>query len=106
MNSCLLTLIATPEVEERLVDWLLDSGHDGVTTSTCQGHGVRTDQLSIAEQVVGRQRRVAFWIVMPEDVAMELVAKLEVTFSQAGLHHWLSPVLSSGPIPSSHAPSE
>ena len=98
MNPCLFTLIATPELEERLIDWLLETGHEGFTTADCQGHGVHPGRLSIAEQVVGRQRRVAFWLQLSEDQAKSIVARLGADFGDAGLHFWLTPAIAAGPI--------
>jgi len=95
---CLLTLVATPEIEERLVDWLLEAGHKGFTTAACQGHGINTERLSVAEQVAGRQRRVVFWIVLPENVARLALSQLGADFREAGLHYWLSPVVEAGRI--------
>lgn len=98
MNECLLTLIATPELEERLVDWLLETGHEGFSTVPCRGHGVHPERLSTAEQVAGRQRRVAFWLQLPENEAESIVARLGESFGKAGLHFWITPVLASGQI--------
>ena len=98
MNPCLLTLIATPELEERLIDWLLEAGHEGFTTANCQGHGVHPKRLSTAEQVVGRQRRVAFWLQLREDEAESIVARLAADFGSVGLHFWLTPAIAAGPI--------
>jgi hypothetical protein len=98
VTSCLLTLIATPELEERLVDWLLEQGHVGFTSAACHGHGVRPDRLSTAEQVAGRQRRVVFWLHVDEDEAAALLAELAASFGAAGLHYWLAPLISAGRI--------
>jgi hypothetical protein len=98
VNECLLTLIATPELEERLIDWLLETGHEGFTTVPCHGHGVHPEHLSTAEQVAGRQRRVTFWLQLPESEAESIVARLGESFGNVGLHFWITPVLASGPI--------
>jgi len=98
VNECLLTLIATPELEERLVDWLLETGHEGFSTVPCRGHGVHPERLSTAEQVAGRQRRVAFCLQLPENEAESIVARLGENFGKTGLHFWITPVLASGQI--------
>ena len=98
MSAQLLTLIATPELEERLVDWLLDAGHDGFTTLVCRGHGVQPQQLSTAEQVAGRQQRVAFWLQLSEPDARRVLGGLAREFGATGLHYWITPVLSAGPL--------
>lgn len=103
MSMHLLTLIATPENEERLVDWLLAAGQDGFTTLPCHGHGVRTEQLSAGEQVAGRQQRVAFWLQLPEAEARALIRRLARDFGETGLHYWLIPVVSGGPLSTEEA---
>jgi hypothetical protein len=100
VNSHLLTLVATPELEERLVDWLLEAGHVGFTSAACHGHGVHPDRLSTAEQVAGRQRRVVFWLHVPEREADDLLAGLAASFGGAGLHYWLAPLIAVGRIES------
>ncbi|MBJ19789.1 MAG: DUF3240 domain-containing protein [bacterium] len=98
MSECLLTLITTPEFEERLVDWLLESHHEGFTTSPCRGHGIHAAQLSTAEQVTGVQRRVAFWIQTRDEEAHAIVRRLGEAFDGVGLHYWITPVVEAGTI--------
>jgi hypothetical protein len=101
-EEVLLTLIARPGLEEHLIDWLLAREHQGFTTLACEGHGVSPQQLAAAEQVAGRQDRVAVWIQLSAGRARELVEALRASFGHAGLHYWISPLLESGPI----APTE
>jgi hypothetical protein len=99
METALLTLLADPELEERLVDWLLArEGIPGFTSFPAHGHGTSQSRLSLAEQVAGRRARVAFQLVLPLASAQELVAALAADFRGAGIHHWLQPVLGSGPV--------
>lgn len=97
-EEVLLTLIARPGLEERLVDWLLGQQHQGFTTLACEGHGISPHQLAAAEQVAGRQDRVAVWIVLSLERARALVEALRGSFGEAGLRYWISPLLESGPI--------
>lgn len=97
-EQALVTLIATPENEERLVDWLLEHGYTGFTTLRCAGHGVDDARLSAAERVAGRQNRVAFWIQLALDEARALVAALGSAFGQTDMHFWLAPVHEAGPL--------
>ncbi len=103
-DEVLLTLVARPGLEERLVDWLLAQQHQGFTTLACEGHGVSPHQLDIAEQVAGRQHRVALWIVLPLGRARALVEALRAGFGGAGLHYWISPLIESGPITPAESP--
>ena len=98
MIECLLTLIATPELEERLIDWLLEAGYEGFTTSPCHGHGVHPQNLSTAEQVAGRQKRVAFWLQISQNEVESIISGLEEGFEGTSLHFWITPVLASGSI--------
>jgi hypothetical protein len=94
----LLTLIAPTEIEELLVDWLLDHDHRGFTSFDCAGHGVATAELSSAEQVSGRKRRVGFWLALPRDESDRLVARLARTNFGPKLHYWSTRLLAAGPL--------
>lgn len=99
MEPALLTVLADPDLEERIVDWLLARDDvPGFTTFPAWGHGTAQARLSLAEQVAGRRARVAFQLVLPLDTARALVAALAADFSGAQLYHWLQPVLSSGSL--------
>lgn len=101
MNPVLLTLIATPSIQEPLLDWLLTHGYTGFTTLACHGHGTGAERLSASEQVAGRQERIAFWVQLPSDRAAELLAGLRRDFAETGLHYWISPLIDSGRISAS-----
>lgn len=98
MTECLLTLIGTPELEERLIDWLLEAGYEGFTTTPCHGHGVHPAHLSTAEQVAGRQKRTAFWLQLSQNDAESIVSSLEEEIGGARLYYWITPVLAAGSI--------
>ncbi|MAG33694.1 MAG: hypothetical protein CL908_22680 [Deltaproteobacteria bacterium] len=98
MSKCLLTLIATPELEDRLIDWLLGSGHAGFTTSSGRGHGIHAARLSAAEQVAGVQQRVIFWLQTDREEAGAVVDRLAEHFGGAGIHYWITPVSEAGPV--------
>lgn len=106
MNPVLLTIITTPSVEQKLLDWLLTHDHQGFTTFACDGHGARPERLSTAEQVAGRQDRTAFWIQLGADHADQVVAGLRADFADGGLHYWISPLLEAGRISAVAAPPE
>lgn len=75
MNT-LLALNLSPELEEDMVDYLLaqeDVG--GFTSYHTRGHGQHAD-MSLAEQVSGRRKRLQFEIIVEEEKAAELVAGL------------------------------
>jgi hypothetical protein len=99
MSECLLVIIATPAIEESVVDWLLERKEiSGFSSTRIDGHGSRHSELSLAEQVTGRQRKVMFH-VHAECVALHILLDgLKQQFKGAGLHYWLMPLLEAGQI--------
>jgi len=97
MDQCLLVLIASPSIENALVDWLLDrSDIPGFTSAPISGHGASAHSLTAAEQVAGRQRQIMFQMHLPEAVARNVIADARNAFQGSGLHYWLTPVLAAG----------
>ena len=98
-QEVLLVLIASPGVEDALVDWLLARDElSGFTTQRIEGHSAAHQHLSIAEQVAGRKRQVMFHLHAPYQTARALVGALRREFEGAGLHYWLMPVLDAGSL--------
>lgn len=63
----LLVLNIPPELEDQLVDYLLSiPGLGGFTSYPARGHGEHR-QMSIAEQVTGRRKRVQFELILSSD---------------------------------------
>ena len=97
-EQCLLVLIAPPQIEEPLVDFLLEREHfSGFSAQKIDGspaHGT----LTLAEQVTGRKRQVMLHVHADCAWVRELVAGLAETFPGAGLHYWIMPVIEAGPI--------
>ena len=97
MEQCLLVLIASPSIENAVVDWLLD--HDnisGFTSGPISGHGGSAHAFSAAEQVAGRRHQVMFQMHLPESVARTVIAEAHTLFRGSGLHYWLTPVVAAG----------
>ena len=97
-REVLLTLVATPQIEERLVDWLLANGHSGFTTVAAAGHGAEHGALDTREQVTGRKVHVALWLVVPRAVADALLGSLAEAFAGAEIHYWVTDVVASGAL--------
>lgn len=93
--QALLILIVPSKLEELVVDMLLQQeAISGFTSSAVSGHGsFKTAQLSLVEQVTGRQSRVQFMLHAPLSVLQELLALLKKEFLNAGLHYILQPVI-------------
>lgn len=98
-EQCLLVLIAPPQLEEALVDFLLEredfSGFSLQKIDGSPAHGI----LTLTEQVTGRKRQVMFQVHAGCTEARALVAQLGETFHGAGLHYWITPLIEAGPIP-------
>ena len=98
MNRCILTLIALPAMEDELIDWLLSKQSiSGFTSQSAHGHG-SNHAMSLAEQVAGRRKQIAFLIELDQPLADNVIRELKNDFSGTGLHYWLSPLLKSGTI--------
>lgn len=93
----LLTLVAAPELEDALVDWLLERDDMyGFSTMRIHGHGDDPVGLSLAEQVAGRRPRIMFQTRMPEEAAGRLIDDLRRDHAGSGVVYWLAPLLDSG----------
>ncbi len=93
----LVILNAPPSLEEALVDWLLAHKHGtGFTSFPAHGHSTRHDNLSIAEQVSGRQRRQQIQVQMASAAVDEFLNDLQASLGGAGIHYWVLPISRSG----------
>jgi hypothetical protein len=95
----LLTLIAPRALEETIVDWLLEHGHEGFTSFDCSGHGVSAAQLSVSEQVSGREARVGFWLAVESGEADRIVREMGRAPMASVLRFWMAPLLAGGRVP-------
>jgi hypothetical protein len=92
-----VTINVAPGFEERIVDWLLARDvASGFTTYAAYGHGAHQDELSVAEQVSGRQRRMEFRIEIPAAALEDLVQDLTARFAGVDLYYFVTNVLRSG----------
>lgn len=72
----LLILNLSPELEEDMVDYLLPrEAVGGFTSYHTRGHGHHAD-MSLAEQVSGRRKRLQFEIIIEESEVANLLAGL------------------------------
>lgn len=103
MNGTVMKLIVTldvaPTLEERVVDWLLSSDTaEGFTTFATYGHGSRHDELSVAEQVSGRQKRVAFRAEIEAGALDVFLESLRSRFAGSDVRYFVTPVVASGQL--------
>jgi len=94
----LLTIIASPAIEEELIDWLLIQPNvTGFTSQVASGHG-RGHVMNLAEQVTGRRGQITLMIQLQKQMTESIIIDLNQCFSGSGLHYWLMPLSESGSI--------
>lgn len=95
--SVAVVINVPPAAEERVVDWLLErSPSGGFTTYTVHGHGSSPETLSVAEQVIGRQKRIEFRAELPAHALDDFLAAFTAAFEGSGAYYFVFPVLRSG----------
>jgi hypothetical protein len=99
MSDQCLSLLAAPEIEEKLLDWLLlFAGAATYTSQSVARHGVRTANLDPLEQVLGRGDAVLVKILIEQEAAGALISTLGKEFAGVGMHYWLTPVDEQGEL--------
>jgi len=99
MTDVCLNLLASPELEEKLLDCLLI--HPKVPVFVSQpaaSHGGHIGDLDQTEQVLGRGDAVLIRALLTADDAESLIAELRITFAHSGVMFWTVPVLSRGAL--------
>lgn len=97
--NVLLTVIARPDVEEMLIDWLLGREElSGFTGEAAWGHSREHGRFNLVEQVTGRQRRAVFHLKLDQEEAGPLIEAMRDELSGLGLRYWLVPMLDHGVI--------
>jgi nitrogen regulatory protein PII len=91
----LLILNTRPELEEDLVDYLLSlSCVSGFTSYPVRGHG-HHQNLSVAEQVSGRRKRLQVELMLEEDAVPTVLSGLVENVGR-DINWWRMPVMDSG----------
>jgi nitrogen regulatory protein PII len=95
--QALLILIVPIKLEALIVDKLLaHEAISGFTSSAVSGHGsFKSSQLSLVEQVTGRQSRMQFMLHAELAVLQNLLEVLKKDYANADLHYILQPVLAA-----------
>lgn len=99
MEQSLLMLIVPSDMAPILIDWLLQ--HAAVArfySETVYTHGREHRNLSLAEQVDGRQCQIQFRVPLPAAAAQNVVADLQNDFAGSGMVYWLQPLQAAGLI--------
>ena len=93
-SQVLVVLTSSPAVENELIDWLLSREDEiGFTSCAVHGHSANYDHLSIAEQVIGRQRRHQIQVLLQQSLLDEFLSSLVAELGDIDLHYWVVPVL-------------
>lgn len=96
-HQVLVVLTSPPALESQLVDWLLSREDEiGFTSCAVHGHSANYEHLSIAEQVIGRQRRQQIQILLQHSLLDVFLESLVSEFGGTDLHYWVVPVLAGG----------
>ena len=96
-NQVLVVLTSSPANEIELIDWLLSREDElGFTSSAVHGHSTSYQHLSIAEQVLGRQRRHQIQVVLEHARLGDFLDSLRAQLGDIDLHYWVVPVLEGG----------
>ena len=93
----LLTLLAPPQLEDNLVDWLLHaSAIRGFSSHAASCHSNRAEAMSLNEQIAGRTRRIRFEVQLSAADLGETLEALRTDFRGSAIRYWVAPVLDGG----------
>jgi len=97
MTDCCLTLVAPPELEDKLLDLLLvQAGDAPFTSGVVDSHGGASQALSMLEQVRGRRRACQVQVLLAAGRCQVLLQLLRSQFAGTGLRYWVLPVQEEG----------
>jgi hypothetical protein len=93
----LVTINVPPELEEAVVDCLLTLESEyGFSTFQVNAHDHKNEDLSLAEQVTGRQKKIRFQMYLADAGLAELMSQLQNEFTGSGIHYWVMPIIENG----------
>lgn len=99
MNEAVLILITSPNVEELMIDLLLEQPDiSGFTSQIVNAHGAGGNQLSMQEQVTGRQQKVQLMVYGTQSALQTLIGLVQITLDNSGTRYILLPAIDSGVI--------
>ena len=109
MKNCeqvLLTLVIPPALRHQIIDVLLQLEQQGFLSMPVAGHSSDHQHLSLTEQIAGRQQRLMLQTHGTAAQLQQLLAILAEQFADAGIHHWMSPLLQAGPLQPAHSTAQ
>lgn len=97
MTDLCLSLLAAPELEEKLLDCLLlNPVIETFASQVAASHGGHLTDLDANEQVLGRGDAVLIHVVLAADDLDAVIAELRKKFNGSKMRYWLCPVLMQG----------
>ncbi|HQQ64335.1 MAG TPA: DUF3240 family protein [Pseudomonadales bacterium] len=99
MNDVCLSLLAAPELEEKLLDrLLLNPVINTFASQMAASHGGHLTELDPGEQVLGRGDAVLIHVVLAAENVDDVLTDLRRGFTGSRLRYWLCPVLLQGEL--------
>ena len=96
LSQGLLILVVSPKLEEVVADLLLEQpALSGFTSSYVSAHGTTNSELSLKEQVTGRQQKVQFMVYADSIKLQYLVELLKTKLANAELRYILLSAVAS-----------
>jgi hypothetical protein len=97
MAEYCLTLLCTPDLEERVLDTLLLAEELTIFTSAPAAvHGLAHERLGDTEQVLGRAFATQVQALVPAASCAALLDIIQREFAGANLRYWVTAVQESG----------
>ena len=95
-DQALVIMSVHPQLDEQMVDWLLQrKSGAGFSSFPIRGHSGDHGELSITEQVSGRQNRERFEIAVDVADLADFLQQLSEEFGGADVHYWVTPIMKS-----------
>ena len=95
----LLQLQVSPSLEEAVVDCLLSLDKPpSFSSHSINAHHGNHHQLSAAEQVTGRQRKISFTLLLDKAQLATVLNAIKQAFTGSGLEYSVLPVIEVGVV--------
>lgn len=99
MNEAVLMIITSSNIEELMIDLLLEQPDiSGFTSHIVNAHGSGGNQLSLQEQVSGRQQKVQFMVYGTQSALQSFTMLIKTTLEHSCMRYILLPAIDSGVI--------
>ncbi len=93
-----VTIHAPSALGDVVADCLLGMEVGGFTSFALSRHYIGQHHLSLAEQVLGRQRYIGMQISLDSDGVAALLNLLKSEFAGSGVEYWVTPIIQYGRV--------